>query len=177
MHSPRNLVGTCTGLVFAGALFAVNSSFELDLFERFVHWVHQHEHWEADEIIVSVAPLALGALIDLGLAVGLYRRNASILNTYLKVANEMKDAEAKHVDDLLELRRRYNRSNVLDPKALEMLDRLIVRSFQNLKRLNRRTDISSDHAPLVSGELQDSIHPSQFLNDPEADHSKLGKNA
>lgn len=47
-------------VVVAGAVAVWFAATNFDLFERFVDWVHDHEDWEIDEIIVVAMYLAVG---------------------------------------------------------------------------------------------------------------------
>ena len=46
-------------------LISINIFFDLDIFERIVDYVHQHEEYDIDELFLLFVPLLAGLLIDL----------------------------------------------------------------------------------------------------------------
>jgi hypothetical protein len=165
-------IGLVWGIVVGLAVLIVGVALDLEIYEAFHDWTRAHEDWEIDEILPSILPIFVGLAVDFGRAASRYNKNAAQLKVYLQLAEQMKEQEAKHIENMLAIRKQLYRSGTHDATISDLLDRMILRSHKNLQRLHKRSDISPEVMPLVVGDYTPDIEP-RDLESPPPDYDQF----
>ena len=117
-------------------LIAIGIFFELNIFERVVTFVHQHEEYDIDEILLLLIPLLSGLTIDL---INEKNRKKNIveaerLKAFRATMNTVHDINNNFFSNLQYFVLKA-REKELDDASIEEMDRLIFETADKLKQL------------------------------------------
>ncbi len=135
---------TCACAVLGAAIYILSLAFDFDIFEATLRLLRNHEHAEADEIVIAGILIAGGLIADL---VQIRRRRNHELEVQRQRLRVLK-ATMRTVQDIVNnalnglvlMRLEGESGKPLDRESLRLMDSIIYETSQKLKELGDLDD-------------------------------------
>jgi len=119
-------------------IVTINILFGLNLFERFVDFVHQYEEHDIDEVVLILVPLLIGLCIDLN---NENHRKAQLvererLKALKATMTTVHDINNNFLNGLLYFVSEAKESNALNTESIDTINQMIFETAERLKNLS-----------------------------------------
>lgn len=135
---------TCICALLGAALYVLSLAFDIDIFEALLKLLRNHEHAEADEIVIAAVLTAGGLIADLvrmrmrrDHELEVQRQRLRVLKATMRT---VQDIVNNALNGLVLMRLEGESGKPLDRESLRLMDSIIYETSQKLKELGDLDD-------------------------------------
>ena len=135
---------TCICALLGAAIYVLSLAFDVDFFEATLELLRNHEHAEADEIVIAAVLTAGGLIADLVRMRQRRSRELEVQRQRLRVLKAtmrtVQDIVNNALNGLVLMRLEGESGKPLDRESLRLMDSIIYETSQKLKELGDLDD-------------------------------------